>query len=78
MTGPQEGLFSTRPGIILVSDRHHLSPQRTKDIPCLTHSGGAPLTHYVSKSLPQGGLYASLLLNFFIKRIVMALTFYQL
>lgn len=56
---------SLGPGIILVSDRQHLSPKRTKGIPCLTYSGGAPLPHYVSKSLTQGGLCVSLLLNFF-------------
>lgn len=42
---------------------------------CLTNSGGAPLSHNVSESPTQGGLYVSLLLNFFIKRIVMVLTF---
>ncbi len=78
MTGSWEGAFFTQPGIILVSDRPHLSPKRTKDIPCLTNSGGAPLTHYVSESSTQGGPYVSLLPNFFIKRIVMALTFNQL
>lgn len=56
------------PGIILVSDRQHLSPKRTKDVPCLPHSGGAPLPHYTAKSLTQGGLSVSLLLNFFIKK----------
>lgn len=54
MTGSRAGLFSSRPGIILVSDSPHLSLKRTKG---LTHSGGAPLTHYVSKSLTQGGLH---------------------
>lgn len=78
MTGPWEGAFFTRPGIILVSDRPHLSPKRTKDIPCLTNSGGAPLTHYVSESPTQGGPYVSLLPNFFIKCIVMAFTFNRL
>ena len=62
MAGSQAGLFSSRLGIILVSDRPHLSLKRTKDDPRLTHSGGAPLTHYVCKTLTQGGLYISWLL----------------
>lgn len=57
MAGSWAGLFSSRPGIILLSDRPHLSLKRTKDVPRLTYSGGAPLTHSVSKSLTQGGLY---------------------
>lgn len=73
MTGSRAGLFSSRPGIILVSDRPHLSLKRTKDVPRLTYSGGAPLTHYMSKSLTQGGLYISWLLHFCIKQIVTAL-----
>lgn len=53
------------PGIILVSDRQHLSSKRTKDVPCLTQSGGAPFPHYAAKSLTQGGLSVALLLKFF-------------
>lgn len=73
MTGSRAGLFSSRPGIILVSDRPHLSLKRTKDVPRLTYSGGAPLAHYMSKSLTQGGLYISWLQHFCIKQIVTVL-----
>lgn len=69
MTGSRAALFSAWPGIILVSDRPHLSLKRTKDVPRLTYS----LTHYVSKSLTQGGLYILRLLLFCIKQIITAL-----
>lgn len=78
MTGPWEEPFSTPPGIILVWDRPHLSPKRTKDIPCVTNSWGAPLAYYFSESPDPRCIICCIVAKCLLRRFVMALTFNQL